>query len=196
MTAPDKYGQGVAVWQMTDPPSIPDAAQALADGIIPRTVMRFASASTRGATLTAPEEGMSTWVKDSKRFEVYNGSTWVTPEPSLATTTTGLSAASGFSVLDFFGHRQGKVVVLDMYLARTGSTIAANDGGNIADTVCATVPSAWRPTHSTIAGYWDSGSSFGGFVIGTDGIVTLRTASNGVAGGTNLRLHITFIRTT
>ena len=36
MTAPDKYGQGVAVWQMTDPPSIPDAAQALADGIIPR----------------------------------------------------------------------------------------------------------------------------------------------------------------
>ncbi|WP_055693362.1 hypothetical protein [Streptomyces prasinopilosus] len=195
MTAPDKYGQNVQVWQMTDPPSIPDAAQALADGIIPRTVMRFASASQRGATLKDPVEGMATWLNDVNRLDIYNGSSWVTPEPSLASSTTGLSAGAGFSVLDFFGHRQGRVTSIDLYLARTGGKITASSG-NIADTVCATVPSAWRPTHSTITGCFDNGIVHGGFVIGTDGIVTLRTATDDIDGGTNLRLHVTFLRTT
>ncbi|EFE65747.1 predicted protein [Streptomyces viridosporus ATCC 14672] len=195
MTAPDKYGQNVQVWQMTDPPSIPGAAQALADGIIPHTLMWFASASQRGATLTAPEEGMATWLKDANRLDIYNGSAWVTPEPSLVTSTTGLSAAAGFSVLDFFGHRQGKVVSIDLYLTRTGGKLALVNG-NLPDLVAATVPSAWRPTHSTITGCWDNGIVHGGFVIGTDGIVTLRTANDDIDGGTNLRFHITFLRTT
>jgi hypothetical protein len=195
VTAPDKYGQDVAVWQMTDPPSIPGAAQALADGIIPHTVMWFASASERGATLDAPEEGMATWLKDVNRLDVWNGSAWITPEPSLVSGTTGLSAAAGFSVNDFFGYRQGRVTSIDLYLTRTGGKIDAT-GGNIADTVCATVPTSWRPTHDTITGCWDNGVVHGGFVIGVDGIVTLRTAGGDITSGTNLRLHITFLRTT
>lgn len=195
MTAPDQYGQDVQIWQMTDPPSIPGAAQALADGIIPRTVMRFSSASERGATLTAPAEGMTTWLEDSNAFEIWNGSAWITPEPDLVTGTTGLSAHSGFGVTDFFGHRQGRVTSIDLYLTRTGATINST-GGNITDTTCATVPTSWRPTHSTINGCWDNGAAHGGFVIGVDGIVTLRTASNDIGSGTNLRLHITFLRTT
>lgn len=195
MTAPDQYGQNVQIWQMTDPPSIPGAAQALADGIIPHTVMWFDSASQRGATLTAPVEGMATWLKDVNRLEIYNGSAWITPEPSLVTGTTGLSAAAGFTVNDFYGHRQGRVTSIDLYLTRTGGTIDAS-GGNIADTVAATVPSSWRPTHDTITGCWDNGVVHGGFVIGVDGIVTLRTAGGDITSGTNLRLHITFLRTT
>jgi hypothetical protein len=195
VTAPDKYGQDVQIWQMTDPPSIPGAVQALADGIIPHTVMWFDSASERGATLTAPVEGMATWLKDVNRLELYNGSAWITPEPSLVSGTTGLSAAAGFTVNDFYGHRQGRVTSIDLYLTRTGGTIDAS-GGNIADTVAATVPSSWRPTHDTITGCWDNGVVHGGFVIGVDGIVTLRTAGGDITSNTNIRLHITFLRTT
>ncbi|MER5843679.1 hypothetical protein ABT099_25990 [Streptomyces prasinus] len=194
MPTQDDYGQGISLISLTDAPDMAKAIADLAAGVIPRGVMRFASASQRGATLT-PVEGMTTWLNDVNRLDIYNGSAWVTPEPSLASTTTGLSAASGFSVLDFFGYRQGKVTSIDLYLARTGGKITANSG-NIADTVCATVPSAWRPQHSTITGCFDNGIVHGGFVIGTDGIVTLRTATDDIDGGTNLRLHLTFLRTT
>lgn len=195
MPTPDDYGQNTGLWQTTDAPSIPDAIRALADGVIPRSVMRFASASARGATLTDPVEGMTTYLLDANRIEVYNGSSWITPEPSLVSGTTGLSATSGFSVIDFYGYRQGRMTTIDMFLTRTGGTINATNG-NIADTVCAIVPTSWRPTHDTITGCWDNGSVHGGFVIGIDGICTLRTASADIGSGTNLRLHLTFLRTT
>lgn len=198
MTAPDQYGQNVQIFQMTDAPSIPGAAQALADGIIPRTVMRFASASARGATLAgayAPVEGMATYLLDVNRLEVYNGSAWVTPPQALTSTTSGLSVASGFSQLDFAGYREGRNVMIDVYLTRTGATISESDG-NILDTVCCTLPAGWRPTHQTINGPWDSGVAAGGFVLGTDGVCTLRSASGDINNGSNLRLHSTFLITT
>jgi hypothetical protein len=198
VTAPDSYGQNISLWQMTDAPSIPDAIKLLADGVIPRGVMRFTSASARGAALVgeaAPVEGMATWLYDVNRLEIYNGSDWITPEPTLVAGSSGLSAYSGFSVIDFFGYRQGRMTVLDMYLTRTGATIQSTNG-NIADTAACLVPTSWRPTHDTIAGCFDTGVVHGGFVVGVDGIVTLRTASNDLANNTNLRLHISFLRTT
>ena len=198
MTAPDQYGQNVAIWQMTDAPSIPGAAQALADGIIPRTVMRFASASARGGTLQgayAPVEGMATYLLDVNRLEVYNGSAWVTPPQALTSTTSGLVMEPGFSQLDFAGYREGRNVMIDVYLTRTGATINESDG-NILDTACCTLPAGWRPTHQTINGAWDSGVASGGFVLGTDGICTLRSASGNINNGSNLRLHSTFLITT
>jgi hypothetical protein len=79
VTAPDKYGQGIGLWQNTDPPSIPDAVKLLADGVIPRVVLRFASASARGATLAgdqAPVEGMLTWLQDINRLDLWDGTAW------------------------------------------------------------------------------------------------------------------------
>jgi hypothetical protein len=191
----DEFGQDIDIASLTDAPDMAKAVGDLATGVIPRSVMRFASASERGATLTAPEEGMPTWLNDVNRLEVYNGSAWVTPEPALVSGTTGLSASTGFSLIDFTGYRQGRITVLDIYLARTGATIQSTDG-NILDTVCCVVPTSWRPTHDTITGCFDTGVVHGGFVLGVDGIVTLRTASNDLANGTNLRLHISFLRTT
>ncbi len=197
MPTQDDYGQNIDLWALTDAPSIPAAIKALADGVIPRGVLRFNSASTRGATLTgdlAPVEGMVTWLRDVNRLEVYDGSNWVTPPQSLTSTASGLSVRSGFSLLDFAGHREGRVIALDIYMARTGATINESNG-NIVDTECCTVPSAWRPTHQTINGFWDSGVSSGGFILGTDGIVTLRSATGDINNGNNIRLHVTFIRT-
>jgi hypothetical protein len=112
--------------------------------------------------------------------------------PPVTTTDTGLVAASGFAVNDFRGYRCGRNIVLDMYLNRTGTTIAATTG-NINDTQICTVPAGWRPTNGTINGDWDDGTSSGGFVVGTDGICTLRTASSDITNNRNLRLHVGFI---
>ncbi|KUN99478.1 hypothetical protein [Streptomyces resistomycificus] len=195
MPTTDDYGQGVNIASLTDAPDASKLAKDLANAIAQRSLMRFASASARGATLTAPIEGMPSWLEDVNRLEIYNGSSWVTPEPSLVSGTTGLSASSGFSLNDFTGYRQGRMTVLDIYLTRTGATINATNG-NIVDTVCCVVPASWRPTHDTITGCYDTGIVHGGFVLGVDGIVTLRTASNDLANNTNLRLHIAFLRTT
>lgn len=195
MPTKDSYGQGIDLVSLTDAPDMAKAIADLANGVIPRGVMRFASASARGATLTSPVEGMTTWLADVNRLEVYDGSSWVTPEPSVASGTTGVSPATGFSVLDFFGFRQGRVVAFDLYLTRTGGKITVTNG-NLIDLPAATLPAAWRPTHSTITGCWDSGIVHGGFVIGTNGAISIRTASYDIDGGTNLRFHLTFIRST
>jgi len=198
VTTTDAYGQSIGLWAMTDAPSIPDAIKSLSDGVIPRGVMRFASASARGAALagaTAPVEGMASYLLDVNRLEIYDGSAWVTPPQTLTSTASGLTAGSGFAVNDFAGYREGRTTMVDMYLSRTGGTINES-GGNITDTVCCTLPSGWRPTHQTINGTWDNGVVSGGFVVGTDGICTLRSATGDITSGTNLRLHLVFIKTT
>lgn len=108
------------------------------------------------------------------------------------TTSSGLTAGTGFTVNSFSGYRAGNVISLDMYLNRTGADITAS-GGNIADTLICTVPSGWRPTSQTVNGSWDNGSVEGGFVTGTDGLTNLRTAISTIASGSNIRLHLTFI---
>lgn len=195
MPTTDDYGQDVNIASLTDAPNAETLAKSIANGIAQRSVMRFASASARGATLTAPVDGMATWLQDVNRLDLYNGSAWVTPEPSLTSTTSGLSAASGFSLVDFYGFRQGRSTTIDIYLTRSGGNINATNG-NIGDVVCCTLPSGWRPTHDTITSCWDTGIVHGGWVVGTDGICTLRTASDDIGSGTNLRLHVSFLKTT
>jgi hypothetical protein len=190
--ADDDFGQGIGLWQMTDAPSIPDAIKALADGVIPRSVLRYASASDRGAAIDAPVEGMVTYREDANVLEVYTGSAWVTPPSTVTSTTSGLTSLTGFAINSFYGLKEGRTVALDISLERTGGAIT-NTNGNIADTACCVVPSGWRPTHQTINGPWDSGTESGSFVIGVDGICTLRTSSDNINTGANLRLHITFI---
>lgn len=191
----DDYGQGVNIASLADAPNAELLAKNIANGIAQRSVMRFASSSARSATLTAPVDGMATWLQDVDRLEVYTGTGWVTPQPSLSSTTSGLSVSSGFSLLDFFGFRQGRSVTIDVYLTRTGSNIVSNSG-NIADTVCCTLPSGWRPTHDTVTSCFDNGIVHGGWVVGTDGLCTLRTASDDIGNATNLRLHVGFLITT
>lgn len=99
MPNPDGYGQGIGLWQMTDAPSIPDAIRLVTDGVIPRGVLRFASASARGATLVgdyAPVDGMLTWLDDVKRLELRVASAWSVIAVGNREWTT-ISLASGWS---------------------------------------------------------------------------------------------------
>ena len=79
MATTDDYGQGVSIAALTDAPNAETLAKNIANGIAPRSVMRFASASTRTATLTgatAPVEGMVSYLQDTDRLYVYTGSAW------------------------------------------------------------------------------------------------------------------------
>ena len=80
MATTDDYGQGVSIAALADAPNAQTLAQNIANGIAPRSVMRFASASARTAALTgatAPVEGMVTYLQDVDRLYVYTGSAWV-----------------------------------------------------------------------------------------------------------------------
>lgn len=77
MPTTDGYGQNIQLASLTDAPDLAKAIKDLADGVIPRGVLRFASALTRGATLTAPAEGMLTWLQDVNRLDLYDGTGWV-----------------------------------------------------------------------------------------------------------------------
>lgn len=77
MPTTDSYGQGIKLASLTDAPDLSKAIKDVTDGIIPRGVLRFASASARGATLSPPTEGMLTWLQDINRLDVYDGSAWV-----------------------------------------------------------------------------------------------------------------------
>jgi hypothetical protein len=111
------------------------------------------------------------------------------------TTTTGLTASANWAVNDFYASRSRGTVILDLYLNRTGGTITATVG-NITDVAIATLPAGWRPNlTSTITATWGDGSSSGECVVSTDGIVTLRTASNDIILNRNLRIHISFNKT-
>ncbi|WP_282083964.1 hypothetical protein [Streptomyces tendae] len=99
MPTPDKWGQGIQLWQMTDAPDIPAAVKAIADGVIPRGVLRFASSSARGATLVgdqAPVDGMLTWLADVGRLELRVDGVWVVVAVGNRAWTT-ISLASGWS---------------------------------------------------------------------------------------------------
>ncbi|MFE1111147.1 hypothetical protein ACFW5U_35425 [Streptomyces rochei] len=99
MPEPDKWGQNIGIWQMSDPPSIPDAIKLVAEGVIPRGVLRFASASTRGATLVgaqAPVDGMLTWLEDVARLELRVDGAWVVVAVGARAWNT-VTLASGWS---------------------------------------------------------------------------------------------------
>lgn len=99
MPTTDDYGQAIQITSNTDAPDMARTAQQLAAGLVPRSTMRFASSSARGATLVgdfAPVEGMLTYLKDADRLDLYDGSAWVTVSVGNRSWTT-ISLASGFS---------------------------------------------------------------------------------------------------
>jgi hypothetical protein len=52
-------------------------ASEINDNLMNQSVMVFSNSTARAAALTAPLEGMLTWLQDVNRYESYNGSAWV-----------------------------------------------------------------------------------------------------------------------
>ncbi|MEV4783967.1 hypothetical protein AB0K53_00685 [Streptomyces tuirus] len=80
MPTTDSYGQGIQIASKTDAPNAEQLAKDIVNAIAQRSILRFASASTRGATLTgdtAPVEGTLTWLQDVNRLDLWDGTAWV-----------------------------------------------------------------------------------------------------------------------
>ncbi|MEV7975459.1 hypothetical protein [Streptomyces sp. NPDC086519] len=81
MPTNDAWGQGISLWSLTDAPDIPSAVGALGSGVIPRSIMRFASAAARSAAIDSPAEGMTVWLISEGRQEVYHSGSWIPVQP-------------------------------------------------------------------------------------------------------------------
>jgi len=95
----DSYGQGVTYLDYTDKPDLFVLGKGLSDGLTPRSVMRFADATTRSNTITSPVAGMVTWLTSVSRLEVYEGSAWVPVEgPQVQTYNSSFNLPSSGAV--------------------------------------------------------------------------------------------------
>ena len=194
--ATDDYGQSIFIPALTDTPNIATLAASM-QLILKQSVLSFASASARNATLTSPIEGMTTWLQDVNRIEVYNGTSWVVPPPTITTVTTGLSVESGWAVNSFIGRRASGITTVVCLITRTGSTIAeaGSGSGNISpEPLIATLPSGWRPPE-TINCMYATGAVDGEIIINDGGECTLRTISGnlGIAANDNVRFLVTWV---
>lgn len=84
----DSYGQNIDIAALTDAPSAFALAFAIVDGLTPQSVMRFASATARNATLTSPVAGMTAYLTTEQALTVYTGSAWVTMATTPGAWTT------------------------------------------------------------------------------------------------------------
>lgn len=77
MPLTDSYGQNIPYPTLTDKPNAQTLGQGIVEGLTPKSVMSFPSASVRGATISNPVSGMVTWLDDEERMELFDGASWV-----------------------------------------------------------------------------------------------------------------------
>jgi hypothetical protein len=109
--------------------------------LMDQSVMVFSSSATRAAALTAPVEGMLTWLQDTNKYENYNGTAWValgTPGlelikvETIGTTVSSIPVASAFST-DYDNYKviiQGGTASTtgDLSIQMTGATTGYYSG--------------------------------------------------------------------
>lgn len=148
MPDPDVYGQNIDLWQMTDAPSIPGAIAALADGVIPRSLLRYASASARNANISTPVEGMQTWLIAEARQEIYHNGSWL-PWPPIPAESFQVSDApynqTGTTV-DYTSGAWPRPQFIAPPSGRAYVTISAAVANTNTD--ASTIWAAWRATGS------------------------------------------------
>ncbi len=59
-----------------------------------QSVMTFATSTARASALTAPTEGMLTWLEDSNKYQYYTGSAWTDLVPTASSQTISDKSAN------------------------------------------------------------------------------------------------------
>lgn len=168
MPKPDSYGQNVPYPVLSDAPNIETALQALVNGVVPLTTMRFANANERSATLTGPYKpvpGMITYLIAEDRWDRRDGdNVWRPFSPgvwkplSYATGYTAQSGSPAYRVLN-------NEVQLRGTFKRTSGAVLATD----TEVTFATLPTEARPAGSAFryfpaAGDWNTTSGVNYFI--------------------------------
>jgi hypothetical protein len=77
-------------------------ASEINDNLMNQSVMVFSNSTARAAALTAPVEGMLTWLEDVNRYESYDGSAWTSPFGLTLLNSTSFSGVTSQSVNNVF----------------------------------------------------------------------------------------------
>ena len=117
-------------------------ASEINDNLMNQSVMVFSNSTTRAAALTAPVEGMLTWLQDTNRYEYYSGAgAWVAlgapgleliKVETIGTTVSSIPVASAFST-DYDNYKviiQGGTASTtgDLSIQMTGATTGYYSG--------------------------------------------------------------------
>jgi hypothetical protein len=151
MSTVDAYGQSVSIAGLEDAPNAQTLAFNIVSPVVPRSVMRFSTASARNAALSSPVAGMTAFLSTEKLLTVYDGTAWVVvaagtsawTTPTLATGFTADGNSNGtpqYRIVNLFGE-QSVMWRGGVNLPYTGSTI--NNTGLILN---AALPAAARPS--------------------------------------------------
>ena len=150
MPTTDGYGQGFTALDYGDVPDL----KVMGDGLLKmagQTVMRFATATARNATLTAPVAGMTVWLNSEQQLTVYDGTAWVAVASGTQSWTT-VPLASGFAhngnSNGTFQYRKVNMFGEDTLMFRGGISVTYSgtnipNGGTLNSSA---LPAASRPT--------------------------------------------------
>ncbi|MCW7941761.1 hypothetical protein AAW14_06580 [Streptomyces hygroscopicus] len=175
----DSYGQSIPYLDYTDKPDLKTLGEGIVGGLTPKSVMRFASASARDATITTPVAGMVAWLNDVKQLAYHNGTSWIT---ITATDWTALTFASGY--VAFSGNPAYRIINQRVELR---GTVEKSDSSPFAKgsffTIC-TLPSAAWPAYYryfTGATQW-AADMYGRIEVHPDGTIQCLIPSSGATG--------------
>lgn len=149
--ANDAWGQSIDTIDYTDIPDLTRQGEILRDGLTPRSVMRFANATTRDATITAPVAGMLAYLTDVHTWTGYDGAGWVAlaagtqawTTPTLASGYTANGNANGtprYRLVNLFGD------LVVMWKGGIGVTYSGGVPVNSGNFLQTALPSSVRPT--------------------------------------------------
>lgn len=93
--ATDDYGQSITITALTGAPDAGAIGSSI-HALVPRTVMRFTSASSRNATITSPVAGMQAFLTTEMLMTFYDGTQWTVMAAGASAWTT-ITLASGFT---------------------------------------------------------------------------------------------------
>jgi hypothetical protein len=83
---------------------------------------------------------------------------------------------------------------VDVKLDLVSTSAITSSSGDIPDTVCFTLATAYRPTEFRNF-HFSAGAPNGDVQVGTDGTVTLRSANVTIAATSNVRMSFSYIKT-
>jgi hypothetical protein len=138
--------------------------------LMDQSVMVFSSSTTRAAALTAPVEGMLTWLEDVNRYENYNGTAWVrlgsgilqivsvTKSDTFTVSSTSLTNITGLAATITPSSASSKVLVLmtiggvdaSADLLISGDVTRGGTAIGIGDTAGSRIRASWQTGYQQV----------------------------------------------
>lgn len=182
--------QGLPYPDPSEPPAGPAQIKALADAVVTRTNMRFATTGARDAVITAPVAGMECYIGSGATAikQIYHAGSWT---KSWEVNATGsLTPASGYTApVALTWRRINDTLWLTGAVTRTAGGLT----GTTFETIT-TLPAGCRPLS---AGRWllsgngtNANQASAICLVGTDGVVQVVRGDGPAGAATSATLYL------